>query len=41
MAANSLERMTGDPFTVVITSPASIFALAAGLPGSGRSKIAP
>ena len=38
VVAKSLERMSGAPLTAVTTSPASIPATAAGLPGSGWSK---
>src|SRR5262249_48728397 len=37
----SFERISGEPLIAVSTSPCSICALAAGLPGSGWSKIAP
>jgi hypothetical protein len=41
VVAKSRGLPSGEPLIVVITSPASIPALAAGLPASGRSKIAP
>jgi hypothetical protein len=41
VVAKSRGLPSGEPLIVVMTSPASIPALAAGLPASGRSKIAP
>jgi hypothetical protein len=39
--AKSLERLSGEPLIAVSTSPCSICAFAAGLPGFGWRKIAP